>query len=60
MHTFNVDYSDYQDFEDARQQIGRWIDEIHMKQRIHSALDYLTGEFEAAFLDTAQCFTLNG
>lgn len=63
MRTFkeeHVDYSDYRDFEDARQQIGLWIEEVYMKQRIHSALDYLTPvEFEAASLDTAQCVTLN-
>jgi putative transposase len=63
MRTFkeeHVDYSDYRDFEDARQQIGYWIEEVYMKQRSHSALDYLTpAEFEAAYLDTAQSVTLN-
>lgn len=63
MRTFkeeHVDYSDYRDFEDARQQIGHWIEEIYMKQRIHSALDYLTpAEFEAAYVGAAQSVTLN-
>lgn len=63
MRTFkeeHVDYSDYRDFEDARQQMGHWIEEVYMKQRIHSALDYLTpAEFEVAYVDTAQSVTLN-
>jgi transposase InsO family protein len=63
MRTFkeeHVDYSDYPDFEDARQQIGHWIEEIYLKQRIHSAIEYLTPvEFEAAYLSTAQSVTLN-
>lgn len=56
MRTFkeeHVDYSDYRDFDDARQQIGQWIEDVYMTQRIHSALDYLTpAEFEAAFVPT--------
>jgi transposase InsO family protein len=63
MRTFkeeHVDHSDYRDFEDARQQIGHWIEEVYMKQRIHSALEYLTpAEFEAAYVDAAQSVTLN-
>lgn len=63
MRTFkeeHVDYSDYRDFEDARQQIGQWIEEIYMKQRIHSALDYLTpSEFETAYLAINASVTLN-
>lgn len=56
MRTFkeeHVDYSDYRDFEDARQQIGQWIEDVYMTQRVHSALDYLTPvEFEAASVPT--------
>lgn len=63
MRTFkeeHVDYSDYRDFDDARQQIGQWIEEVYMKQRIHSALDYLTPvEFEAAYVPMASRLTLN-
>lgn len=63
MRTFkeeHVDYSDYRDFEDARQQIGHWIEEVYMKQRVHSALDYLTpDEFEVTHLLTARSVTLN-
>lgn len=39
--------SDYKDYEDALQQIGRFLDEVYMHKRIHSSLGYLTpAEFE--------------
>ncbi len=42
-----VDLSEYQDFADARSQIGRFIEEVYQKKRIHSSLGYLTpDEFE--------------
>lgn len=45
-----VDLSDYNDFADAYRQIGRFIDDVYMTKRIHSALGYLTPvEFEAAW-----------
>ena len=45
-----VDLSEYNDFADARSQIGRFIEEVYMTKRIHSALGYLTpSEFEAAW-----------
>ena len=45
-----VDVSDYQDFADAERQLGRFLDEVYMTQRIHSALGYLTPvEFETAW-----------
>jgi putative transposase len=45
----HVDYTEYTDFDDARQQIGHWLDVEYMTERIHSALDYATpAEFEAA------------
>ena len=45
-----VDLSEYNDFDDARSQIGRFIEEVYMTKRIHSALGYLTPvEFETAW-----------
>ena len=34
--------SEYRDYADAYQQIGRFLDDIYMHKRIHSALGYLT------------------
>ena len=45
-----VDLSEYHGFADARRQIGRFIEDVYMNKRIHSALGYLTpSEFEAAW-----------
>ncbi len=45
-----VDLSDYQDFADAQQQIGRFIEDVYNHKRIHSSLGYLTPvEFELAY-----------
>ncbi len=45
-----VDLSDYQDFADARNQIGRFIEDVYNLKRIHSSLGYLTpAEFEAVY-----------
>lgn len=39
--------TEYQDFEDALSQIGRFLDAVYNVKRIHSALGYLTpAEFE--------------
>jgi len=41
---------DYQSLTEARQQIGRFLDEVYQVKRIHSALGYRTpAEFEAAW-----------
>lgn len=37
-----VDLSEYADFHDAYQSIGRFLDEVYCRKRIHSALGYLT------------------
>jgi putative transposase len=43
-----VDLSEYRNLDDAREQIGCFIDQVYMHKRIHSALGYLTPvEFEA-------------
>jgi len=45
-----VDLSDYLNFADAQQQIGRFIEDVYNQKRIHSALGYLTPtEFEAVW-----------
>lgn len=47
----HVDYAEYLNFDDARQQLGHWLEVEYMTERIHSALDYLTpAEFEAVAL----------
>jgi len=51
MHTIKeeeVELSEYNDLDDARQQIGQFLEEVYMTKRIHSALGYATpAEFEA-------------
>jgi transposase InsO family protein len=43
-----VDLSDYLDFADAYHQIGRFLEDVYMRKRIHSSLGYLTPvEFES-------------
>lgn len=46
-----VDLSDYQDYHDAYRQIGRFLEDVYMRKRVHSALNYLTpAEFETHWL----------
>ena len=43
-----VDLSEYEDYHDAIQQIGRFLDDVYTHKRMHSALGYLTpAAFEA-------------
>jgi transposase InsO family protein len=43
--------SEYEDYNDALTQLGRFLDDVYMHKRIHSALGYLTPvEFEANWL----------
>lgn len=47
----HVAYAEYQDYDDAWQQLEQWLEVEYMRERIHSALGYLTPlEFEEAFL----------
>jgi putative transposase len=47
----HVDFTEYEDFDDAFDQLKRWLEIEYMTERIHSALDYQTpAEFEAAAL----------
>jgi transposase InsO family protein len=42
-----VDLSEYLDYNDAYRQLGRFLDDVYMRKRIHSSLGYLTpAEFE--------------
>jgi transposase InsO family protein len=46
-----VDLSEYEDFADARRQLGRFLDAVYNRKRIHSSLGYLTPrEFEQQWL----------
>lgn len=55
--------SEYRDFDEAREQIGRFIDDVYLNKRIHSSLGYLTpAEFEQQWRQNqsqAIAFTLN-
>lgn len=45
-----VALAEYRDFADAYTQIGRFLDDVYQRKRIHSALSYLTpAEFETAY-----------
>ena len=49
-----VDLSEYKDYADARAQIGRFLEVVYMRKRIHSSLGYLTPlEFEQLHQNTA-------
>ena len=51
--------SDYHDYHDAYQQIGRFLDDVYLHKRIHSSLGYLTpSEFESQWR-AQQCLTLS-
>jgi putative transposase len=46
-----VNLSEYRGYHDAYDHLGRFLDEVYMRKRIHSSLGYLTpAEFEAQWL----------
>ena len=48
-----VDLTEYEDFGDALSQLGRFLDEVYNRKRIHSSLGYLTpSEFEQQWIST--------
>jgi transposase InsO family protein len=50
-----VDLTEYEDFADAYAHLGRFLDDVYQRKRIHSALGYLTPtEFEAAWCSEHQ------
>jgi transposase InsO family protein len=50
-----IGLSDYGDFQEAYDQIGRFIDEVYARKRLHSSLGYLTPmEFERHWRGTNQ------
>ena len=47
-----VALTEYASLEDARRQMGRFLEEVYNKKRIHSSLGYLTpAEFEAQWME---------
>ena len=42
MRTIKLDLSDYQNFAEAKSQIGHFIDAVYNQKRIHSSLGYFT------------------
>jgi transposase InsO family protein len=49
--TEEVDLSEYRDFADAYRQLGRFLDDVYDRKRIHSSLGYLNPtEFEQQWL----------
>jgi putative transposase len=46
-----VDLSEYEDFSDAMRGLGRFLDDVYNRKRIHSSLGYLTpAEFEQQWI----------
>ena len=46
-----VGLSEYEDYRDAYTQIGRFLEDVYMRKRVHSSLGYLTPqEFEEQWL----------
>ena len=47
--------NEYADLADARRRMRRFLEDVYMRKRIHSALDYVTpAEFEAACMSKSK------
>jgi transposase InsO family protein len=56
-----IDLTEYRDFADAYRQLGRFLDEVYNRKRIHSALGYLTPrEFEQRWLRGRKASAMHG
>lgn len=56
----HVDYSDYEDFDDAERKLACWLEVEYMTERVHSALGYLTpAEFETLALNPPEPLLLS-
>jgi transposase InsO family protein len=54
-----IDLSEYRGFADAYGQLGRFLDDVYNRKRIHSSLGYLTpAEFEQQWLQGQKAATL--
>ena len=54
-----IDLLEYRDFADAYGQLGRFLDDVYNRKRIHSSLGYLTpAEFEQQWLQGQKAATL--
>jgi putative transposase len=53
-----VDLSEYEDFRDAMRGLGRFLDDVYNRKRIHSSLGYLTpAEFEQQWISMPRSAT---
>jgi transposase InsO family protein len=54
-----IDLTVYRDFADAYRQLGRFLDDVYNRKRIHSSLGYLTpAEFEQQWFRGQRVMTL--
>jgi putative transposase len=50
-----VDLSEYRNFAEAYEEIGRFLEDVYMRKRIHSSLGYLTpSEYEMEWNEQKQ------